>query len=316
MGYSFLIKHGFDIDQRMFFTVTRDGRPLQKRRYLFSETFAIIACAEYYKASGNLDALRTAGEIFMRVYGIYKDPSCDPHKTIPKINPGTRATKALALPMILLSTIQVLREVDKDPIYNEFSMEILDAIFKDFVKPEEKALFETVGINGERLDTPQGRCINPGHSIETAWFLIHEGLYRNDKHLLNNAIKILDWSLELGWDKEYGGLLYFVDIEGKPAEQLEWDMKLWWPHTEALYALLLAYDITKDPKYEQWFYRIHEWSFSHFPDTEYGEWYGYLHRDGTVSTTLKGSMWKGPFHLPRALLLCTKLLEKMEDEIF
>ena len=216
--------------------------------------------------------------------------------------------------MILLSTIQVLREVDKDPLLDELAKEMTDTIFRDFVKPGEKALFETVGENGERLDSPQGRCINPGHSIETVWFLIHEGLYRNDRSLIDRAIEILDWSLDIGWDKVYGGILYFVDIEGKPAEQLEWDMKLWWPHTEALYALLLAYDITKDPKYADWFNKIHEYSFDRFADKEYGEWFGYLHRDGTVSNTLKGSLWKGPFHLPRALLLCSKILKKMKDE--
>jgi N-acylglucosamine 2-epimerase len=88
-------------------------------------------------------------------------------------------------------------------------------------------------------------------------------------------------------------------------------MKLWWPHTEALYAFLLAYSITKDTKYAEWYERIHDWSFGHFEDKDYGEWFGYLHRDGTVSNTLKGSMWKGMFHLPRALLLNYKLLEKM-----
>lgn len=308
LGYDFLVRHGFNTDGRMFFTVTQDGRPLQKRRYVFSETFAIIACVEYYKASGDEQALKIARETFLRVIDIYNDPS----KTLPKIDPNTRVTKSLALPMILLSTIQVLREVDKDPVYDKLSGEILETIFKDFFKPEQKALFEHVGVNGERLDSPQGRCINPGHSIETAWFLMHEGIYRNDKKIIDNALEILEWSLELGWDKEYGGLLYFVDIEGKPCEQLEWDMKLWWPHTEALYALLLAYDITKDPVYESWYNKIHNWSFEHFEDKEYGEWYGYLHRDGTVSNTLKGSMWKGPFHLPRALLLCMKQLEKMK----
>lgn len=140
---------------------------------------------------------------------------------------------------------------------------------------------------------------------------MQEGLFRNDRSTIDKALNILDWSLEIGWDKEYGGLLYFVDLEGKPPEQLEWDMKLWWPHTEALYALLLAYSITADPEYESWYCKMHDWTFSHFPDKEYGEWFGYLHRDGTVSNSLKGSLWKGPFHLPRALMQCLKLTEEM-----
>ena len=306
-GYEFIKNYCCDTDGRMFFTVTREGKPLQKRRYMFSETFSIIGLAEYSRASGDEAALIKAKETLELVTDLYKNPWI----VTPKIDPRTRSLKSLSLPMILLSTIQVLREIENTDCYDTFASELVNTVCGDFLKPDEHALFETVGLNGERIDSPQGRCINPGHSIETAWFLLHEGLYRNDDAIIKNALNILEWSIEIGWDKEYGGILYFVDIEGKPAEQLEWDMKLWWPHTEALYAFLLAYSITKDTKYAEWYERIHDWSFGHFEDKDYGEWFGYLHRDGTVSNTLKGSMWKGMFHLPRALLLNYKLLEKM-----
>ena len=305
--YNFLMKYCFDKDGRMFFSVTRDGKPLQKRRYMFSETFAVIGCAEYYKACGDGGALGKAREVYSLILDLYRHPE----KSTPKINPETRPMKSLAVPMILLSTTQVLREVDPDPFYDQISKELVDIILKDFYKPSDKALFETVGLKGEKIDSPQGRCINPGHSIESSWFIMHEGMARKDNQIIQKALQILDASMELGWDKEYGGLFYFVDIEGKPAEQLEWDMKLWWPHTEALYASLLAHSLTGDEKYRKMHERIYDWSFSHFSDKEYGEWYGYLHRDGSVSNLLKGNMWKGPFHLPRALLLCTRLLENM-----
>jgi len=305
--HKFLMDHCFDQDRRMYFTVTGDGKPLQKRRYLFSETFAIIALAEYSQASRDQTALDEAKAIYNRVIDLYHHPD----RLVPKINPQTRQTKSLALPMILLATTQTLREASPDPRYDELADEFLQVILQDFFKPGEKALFETVGVHGERLDSPQGRCINPGHSIEMAWFIMHEGVYRNSRKLIGRGLEILDYSLELGWDKEFGGLFYFVDIEGKPAEQLEWDMKLWWPHTEALYAVLLAYSLTADEKYAQWHEKIHDYSFAHYTDPEYGEWYGYLHRDGTVANTLKGSMYKGPFHLPRSLLLSVKLLEQM-----
>ncbi len=306
-GYDFLLKYCFDSDRRMFFIVTQDGKPLQKRRYMFCETFAIIACAEYYRASGDKTALLKAREIYDMVVDLYKTPG----RLIPKINPDVRSTRSLSLPMILLTTTLTLIEADSDRSYDSLAKMFTDDILKYFFKPSQKALFETVGPNGERLDLPQGRCINPGHSIETAWFLMHQGIYRNDKVLINSAEEILSYSLEIGWDSIYGGLLYFIDIEGKPAEQLEWDMKLWWPHTEALYATLLAYYLTGKVKYSDWFKKVNDWAFSHFSDEENGEWFGYLHRDGSVANTLKGSLWKGAFHLPRALLLCIRLLEKM-----
>jgi N-acylglucosamine 2-epimerase len=307
-GVDFLNAHCFDGDGRMFFTVTRDGRPLQKRRYVFSEAFAAIALAEYAKASGDEGAMLRAKRIFETVKDIYQNG-----RMIPKIDPNTRKMQSHALPMILLSTMQALRENGNTNEYDAFAGELLRTLFTDFMKPEERALFETVGEQGERLDSPQGRCVNPGHAIETSWFLMREGLYRKDNGIIRDALNILEWSLELGWDKEYGGIFAFVDIEGKPPEQLEWDMKLWWPHTEALHALLLAHSITGDPKYEEWHDDMHSYAFGHFADMEHNEWYGYLHRDGTISNTLKGSLWKGMFHLPRALLLNWKLLEGMAD---
>ncbi len=306
-GFDFLLKHCFDKDGRLFFQVTQDGKPLRRRRYFYSEAFAIAACTEFYKATGDREALSRAMQTYDIVMDIYKNPQ----RMEPKVIPETRITRALAVPMILLVTTQILREAEYRPVYDKIAEELVHTILHVFLKPDERALFETVGPNGERLNSPQGRCINPGHAIETAWFLIQEGLYLKNNDIIHTALNIIKWSLDIGWDKEYGGLLSFVDIEGKPAEQLEWNMKMWWPHTEALYALLLAYDITRDPYFETWYDKVHEWTFSYFPDKEYKEWYGYLHRDGSVANTLKGSMWKGPFHIPRALLLCMKLLEKI-----
>ena len=85
-------------------------------------------------------------------------------------------------------------------------------------------------------------------------------------------------------------------------------------HNEALYATLLAYYLTGEDEWLEWFKKVHDWSFTHFPDTRHGEWFGYLRRDGTVSSRVKGNMWKGPFHLPRALLNCWQLLERMKGK--
>ncbi len=169
---------------------------------------------------------------------------------------------------------------------------------------DERALLENVGPHGERLDLPAGRLTLPGHAIETSWFLLREALHRRDASLQESALNILRWSLEWGWDEEHGGLLYYVDIEGLPPEQLEWDMKLWWPHTEALYALLLASYLTGDPFWDDWYRRMHSWTFAHFPDPVHGEWYGYLHRDGSLANPAKGSMWKGPSTCGRGPSTC------------
>lgn len=304
-GYRFLNDHCFDNDGRMFFLVTEDGKPLRKRRYWFSETFAIIAFAEYSKATGSNEALEKAKNLYRMIVSLYQNPKPGDSKTIRE----TRGLRGHSYPMILLSVSQVLRDYDKNPLYDSVIDMCINDIFKYFVKSEKKALLELVGAEGEIIDNPEGRCINPGHAIETSWFLMREAMHRNDRALADKALDILVWSFNRGWDNKYGGLFSFVDLENKPPEKLEWDMKFWWPHTEALYAALLAYYLSGDTKFEAMYEQVHEWAYKHFPDTEYGEWYGYLHRDGSISVPVKGSLWKGPFHLSRQLLYGIKLLD-------
>lgn len=303
----FLLKHCFDTDGRMFFLVTRDGQPLRKRRYLFSEAFAVMGLAEYALASGDSSARQKASDLFDLILHYCQTPGL----LEPKENPLTRPMKSHAMPMILLVLSQVLRQVDGRPLCLQTADESIYQILNRHCHPERRALLEHVGPDGQFIDTPEGRTVTPGHGLESAWFIMEEGRLRNDRDLSLKALPILEWSLERGWDEEHGGLLYFVDVDGKPCVQYEWDMKLWWPHTEALYATLLAARVTSDERWLTLHERIFNYAFGHFPDGEHGEWYGYLHRDGTVSTRLKGNCWKGPFHLGRAELNCWKILEEI-----
>ncbi len=314
IGKKFLEDYCVDTDNRMFFTVTEDGKPLRKRRYMYSESFFVVGMAEYALATKDKDALQKAEDCFELMLRIFKNPDQDPFKITPKSYTSTRSERAVAVPMVLVSSAQLLRRCnpDKADYYSKIADEMTDVILDLHYKEDMKCVLETVGPNGEFIDTPSGRTVNPGHSIENSWFLMNHAIYTGDEDLLAKALNILDWSLELGWDKEHGGFLYFVDIMGKPSEQLEWDMKLWWVHNEVLIASLLAYGLTKNKKYWDWFEKTHEYAFEHFADKKHGEWYGYLHRDGSVSHTLKGSMWKGPFHHPRCLMNCEKILGWLE----
>lgn len=307
-GYDFLNKYCFDSDGRMFFQVTQDGKPLRKRRYFYSETFAVMAYVEYAKATGNDESLEKARNVYKSIIRMYETPGI----LTPKIIPETRKLRSHANTMSLLATSLVINEADESSYYEKVIDSCVNDIFRYFVKKDRKALLEVVGENGEIIDNPDGRCINPGHSIESSWFLMHVGMQKNDRSIINQALEVMDWSFERGWDKEFGGLLSFVDLDNKPPEKVEWDMKYWWPHTETLYAMLLANYITGDARYEALYKKVHEWTFKHFPDPEYGEWFGYLHRDGSVSLPIKGSVWKGPFHIPRQLLYGIELLGKME----
>ena len=301
---------------RMYFQVTADGKPLRQRRYCFSEGFYAIANAEYYGVTGDQDCLERARRAYHLIYdlnnGLRKDPTGLGAKGIPE----TRSGRALANPMIFLNITSVLRRVDPAHLaeYDKYSAECAEQIFKYHVKPDMKCTLETVGMNGEFwADVTDGRIVNPGHDIECSWFLMEYANYLGGAagaKLHSDAEMVFNNAIEAGWDKEYGGLLYFIDCLGNPPEAYEHDMKLWWPHNEILIASMMAYRDTKDEKYLAWFQKTFDYCKAVFSDPEYGEWYGYLRRDGkpTMPST-KGSTFKGPFHLPRSLVMVDTMLD-------
>ena len=308
-GVEFIQRHGFDKTGRMHYAVTREGRRLTRPWGIFSECFAVHALCQYARASGESAALDQAQDLFWRTLDLSRNPDLDSLSY-----PETPRLVTHAVPMILLNVMQELRAAQPDPRYEEVGDEMLHRILEHHAHPEKRALFENVRPDGSLVDSASGRVINPGHALESAWFVLHEAQYRQDESIRDQAVEIVEWSLEIGWDEQYGGLLYFVDFAGLPSPHLEWDMKLWWVHVEALYAVLLAYHLTGRPELLEWFERIHAWTWDHFPDPEYGEWLGYLHRVGDPALTLKGNMWKGFFHIPRALLLIAELLGEMAQQ--
>ncbi|MBE5765328.1 MAG: N-acylglucosamine 2-epimerase [Clostridiales bacterium] len=308
-GARFIKQHCIDSDGRMFFTVTREGKPLRKRRYFFSESFLVVGFAEYYLLTKNAADLDLAVKYFDFMWNMYCNPESDPFKITPKENAEIRSLRSNANPMVLVSCAQTLKRITKkDEYYDGIINKIIDDMLGLHYKENLKCVLETVYTDGSILDNPVGRTVNPGHSIENSWFLMNYAMQTNNKELLKKALNVLDWSLDIGWDKDFGGIYYFRDAYGRPCEQLEHDMKLWWVHNEALIATLVALNQTEDKKYEAWYDKLHDYAFGHFCDHEHGEWFGYLHRDGTVSHEQKGSLWKGPYHLLRCLILCDSLL--------
>ena len=302
----FIEAHCFDTDGRMYFEVMADGTPLRKRRYVFSESFAAIAMAEYAKASGDMTYAQKALDLFKDIRKFVATPGYMEPKYLPSLQ-----AKGHSLVMILINTASRIRNVISDPVLDQQIDESITSL-KDFMKPEFNALLETVGTNGEFIDTINGRLINPGHCIETAWFLLEEAKHRGwDKELTAQALQILDWSWEWGWDKQYGGIINFRDCKNLPPQDYSQDMKFWWPQTEAIIATLYAYEATGDDKYLIWHKQISEWTYAHFPDDECGEWYGYLHRDGTVAQPAKGNIFKGPFHIPRMMIKSFELCKEL-----
>ena len=295
----------------MYFEVTAEGKPIRKRRYVFSECFAAIAMSEYSIASGDKSYAQKALDLFKNILhfinteGILEPKYCKDIKM-----------QGHSITMILINTASRIREaIPAAELDTQIDLSI-ESLQRYFVHPEFEALLETVGPNGEFIDNTMGRTINPGHCIETAWFLLEEAKYRNwDPKLTKMAVTILEWSWKWGWDKEYGGIINFRDCRGLPVQDYSQDMKFWWPQTEAIIATLYAYEATKDERFLEMHKQISDWTYAHFPDLEYGEWYGYLHRDGSVAQPAKGNIFKGPFHIPRMMIKGFMLCNNINKQV-
>ena len=306
-GIDFLDKHCFDDKGKLYFIVNKKGDPIRMRRYVYSESFAAIAYAACYRATG-LDQYKEKAK---KAFNLFLEYNTTPGMIQSKFS-DHRKLRGMGVPMIGIVTAQELRLNLEEKSYTEQIDSWIEEIKKYFINHEYRAVMETVGAKGEFIDHFDGRTLNPGHAMEGAWFILREAMYRdNDPKLIQLGTTMLDWMWEIGWDKEYGGIYYFRDVKGLPVQEYWHDMKFWWPHNEAVIATLLAYKITGDQKYANWHKEVHDWAFSHFPDPDHGEWYGYLHRDGRISVPLKGNIWKGPFHVPRMYFMAWKICENL-----
>lgn len=301
-GVDFLRKHCFDEAGKMPFMTTRAGKTLRTRRYFFSEAFAIGAFAQFAKATQDESLAQEARDLFRRCMQY-----ADGERELPAKFTDERPSKGLGVPMIFLNIAQQLC----DTIGDAYAASRIDGFITEIehcVNDELGCVMECVAPDGTMIDHLQERTITPGHAIEGAWFILHEAQRRGgDERLQKLGLKMLDYSWEQGWDEEHGGIIYFRDPTGKPVMEYWHDMKFWWPHDEALIATMMAWKMTGDQKYSDWHEKLRVWSFEHFGNQKNGEWLGYLHRDGSPSNTLIGSLWKSFFHHPRALWMCHQL---------
>lgn len=305
-GAEFMKEHGRDEHGNWYFSLTCDGKPLVQPYNIFSDCFAAMAF-------GVLDKIvpgKGYGTIALETFDNILRRSSDPKGIYSKEYPGTRPLKGFALPMILCNLALEMEHLLGEERVNSFIPGVLHEVMNVFYQPSLGLIVESVAPDGTMVDCFEGRLQNPGHAIEAMWFIVDLGNRLEDKDLIQKAVDIAIREIEYGWDSEYGGIFYFMDRKGDPPQQLEWDQKLWWVHAEALVAMAKGYTATGDQRCKQWFEKIHDYTWSHFRDAEYGEWYGYLNRAGEVLLSLKGGKWKGCFHVPRAMFQVFTTLKK------
>lgn len=307
-GAEFLKKYGHDENWDFYFSVNREGRPLVQPYNIFSNTFACMAFAQLAKATGNDEYALIARRIFGRIL----ERRSNPKGQWCKAYPGTRPMKDFALPMIICNMALEIEDILEDKSVLEQTIDTcLHEVFDVFYQPELGCMLENVSsVDGAPVDCFEGREINPGHDLEALWFMMNLGVRRGDKALIEKCVEIALRVIERGWDKEFGGIYYFLDAKGVPQQKLEWDQKLWWVHIESAIAMLKGYQLTGNEKCLEWFMKLDAYLWDNFKDKEYPEWYGYLNRRGEVLLPLKGGKWKGCFHVPRGLYQIWQLSEK------
>lgn len=306
-GAEFMEKYGRDKVGNWYFSLTAEGKPLVQPYNIFSDCFATMAFASLDKAQPTDRYKQIATDTFQNILkrqhnwkGKYS-----------KAYPGTRPLKNFSLPMILCNLSLELEHIIGSARVNELTDQVIYEVMEVFYQPQIGLILENVNPDGSFSNSFEGRLLNPGHAIEAMWFIMDLAQRRNDPSLAGKACNIMLNTLEHGWDHEYGGIFYFLDVKGAPPQQLEWDQKLWWVHVETLVALAKGYKLTSDERCRTWFEKLHEYTWKHFKDQSYGEWFGYLNRRGEVLLPLKGGKWKGCFHIPRALYQVWQTLEQL-----
>ena len=309
-GAEFLKKYGHNGDYDFYFSLTREGKPLVEPYNIFSNTFACMAFAQLAKATGSEEYAEISRRIFKRILERRGNPKGKWSKAVP----GTRPMKDFALPMIICNMALEVEDIINDPQQLEKTIdECLHEVLDVFYQPDLGCMLENVSsLDNSRLDCFEGREINPGHDLEALWFIMNLGIRRNNKALINKCVEISLSVIEMGWDKEYGGIFYFLDSKSVPQQKLEWDQKLWWVHIESAIAMIKGYQLTGNKKCLEWFEKLDEYMWSRFKDPLHPEWFGYLNRRGEMLLPLKGGKWKGCFHVPRGLFEIWQILEKCE----
>ena len=288
------------------FTVKRDGTLISEReQYCYSEAFAVMGLAQYYKACGREEVWEKANhyfDIIMRMYKASANSNQNIHTSVP--------AKTFGLHMAMLATAQFIRNVGRDTEkYDELArMAVEEMMTGGYVDDERKVVIEYVTPDKKYLDGDEGNEFCPGHIYEAAWFVLCEGEVKNDDKIRLFGKKLCDYAMQKGFEEKCKLIPTVADIEKYPFGNPQATC-IWWPQCEAFIAYRLAHNIFGDEMYAKHAERIEKTAFEVFSDADGAEWYCESDSKGNIVDNNKGSILKGPFHIPRVLLALISLEE-------
>ncbi|MDX6257796.1 MAG: N-acylglucosamine 2-epimerase [Frankiales bacterium] len=323
----FLLDHAFLPDGHCAFVLTAEGEPKEAfpdsglDPSIWADSFVIMGLSEFARVAKSLPIAERALDAYDGVRtrirsGVFRT---EPYPFPPEYRP-------FSVPMGMLNLAQELahglrachhsRAAEVEADADELAAELLASYVE-----EGNSVTELVPRHPADADSLLARHVNPGHVIECMWFVLHQLRRGADKPSMLRAAAVIKESVRLGWDSDYGGLLRYVDrLGGEPQGALAggryeelvrdtWSMKLWWPHSEALYALLLAWELTSDSELLDLYWRVHEYTFATFPnpDATVREWIQIRDRQGRPDDRVVALPVKDPYHILRDAMLIIEL---------
>ncbi len=304
---NFLFSHGRQQDGSWAFALTREGNVKIPPQSIYVDAFVLIGMTEYARMSGSDKARSLAFDIYERIVPRLADHDglpTQPH-AIPR---GFQSHGPL---MIFANAFHDLGCLVGQADILQTSVALADRIMNEHVKPDEKALLEFVRPGGESSDCDIGRTVVPGHVIESMWFLENIYTHHGRKESVRRTAENLQWHLEKGWDDVHGGLKLAIGLHGARPHWVAPEAKVWWPHVEALYALIRFHGVTGASWCAAWYDKVHDYAFTHFPNRHHGEWFNYLDPAGKpMPSAIRNLPVKDPFHLPRSLIFSIEELAK------
>ncbi|MHB0875927.1 MAG: AGE family epimerase/isomerase [Anaerolineae bacterium] len=294
---------------------------------IYADCFVVYGMSEYARVTAERGAFEFAANLFD---GVLRRIASGVYRTDPY--PVPAGYKAHGIPMILLETARELalttnlfdagRAASLRQSCRGYAAEIMDHHMQ-----ADGTVIEYLGVDNRVRDTMLGTYINPGHTLECMWFVLHYAQEIGDADLIARAVQVIRQTMEIGWDAQYGGVPQFLhrsggaprgsvppELEDEPMLgklRTAWSNKLWWPQSEAIYALSLAYRLTREQWCLDWLAKVNDYTFRTFPQPE-GDWVQIRDREGRPEDKVVALPVKDPFHIPRALLHAIRALEAVE----
>jgi cellobiose epimerase len=310
-GYHFLLDHFLDRQHGGYFwTTDLDGRPVNDCKFLYGESFTVYAFVEYYRASGDTNALNRARELYHAIQTHLHDD-----KNGGWFEHADRNWKLLS-PGDPRNQVEVVgyKSANSHLHWMEALTELYDATHDADVK---KSLAEALRINAtyfypddpskcafhrqfdwQPVTAPSSAGLSYGHNVEFAWLMIHAENVLGQKPSWKHFYALLDHALKNGFDDERGGL-YSRGFDDKPATDTD---KIWWVQAEMLGALTDALKHNDDPRYEVALSKLLQFIKTYQVEPKSGIWLYTVSAAGKPTDTTLANSWKANYHDVRAML--------------